>query len=84
MDKILKIEKTVDREKLFYEASEYEYTFQNFLTIRAFGRDIYNGEITLKEGDEDQSSLLNEIKNFRDKTKPRCGKKNKTKKRICS
>ena len=80
IDKILEIEKTVDREKLVYEASEYEYSFQNFLTIRTFGRDIYNDEITLKEADEDQSSLLNEIINFRDKTKPRGEKKNKKKK----
>ena len=70
----------MDREKLVYEASEYEYSFQNFLAIRTFGRDIYNGEITLKEADEDQSSLLNEIKNFSDKTKPRSGKKNEKKK----
>ena len=67
IDKISKIEKTVDKENLVYEASEYEYNFQNFLTIRTFGRDIYNGEITLKEADEYQSSLLNEIKNFSDK-----------------
>ena len=80
IDKILEIEKTVDREKLVYEASEYEYSFQNFLTIRTFGRDIYNDEITLKEADEDQSSLLNEIINFRDKTKPRGEKKSKKKK----
>ena len=82
IDKISKIEKTVDRENLVYEASEYEYNFQFFLTIRTFGRDIYNGEITLKEADEYQSSLLNEIKNFSDKTKPRGEKK--TRKRRCS
>ena len=69
----------MDREKLVYDASEYEYSFQNFLTRRTFGRDIYNGEITLKEADEDQSSLLNEIKNFSDKTKPRGGKKKREK-----
>ena len=79
IDKISDIEKTVDREKLVYEASEYEYSFQNFLTIRTLGRDIYNGEITLKEADEDQSSLLSEIINFRDKTKPRGEKKKKKK-----
>ena len=79
MDKISKIEKTVDREKLVYEASEYEYSFQNFLTIRAFGRDIYNGEITLKEADEDQVNLVNEIRNFRDKTKRRGERKKQEK-----
>ena len=46
LDKIKEIEKTVDREKLVYKASEYTYSFKNFLTIRAFGRDIYEGKIT--------------------------------------
>ena len=82
IDKISEIEKTVDREKLVYRASEYTYSFQNFQTIRTFGRDIYNGEITLKEADEDQSSLLNEIKNFRDKTKPQDEEKKNRKKDI--
>ena len=40
-------------------------------TIRTFGNDIYEGKITLKEADEYQSNLLNEIKNFKDKTRPR-------------
>ena len=57
IDKISEIEKPVDREKLVYRANEYTYSFQNFRTIRTFGRDIYNGEITLKEADDDQSSL---------------------------
>ena len=47
IDKISEIEKTVDREKLVYRASECTYSFQNFRTIKTFGRDIYNGEITL-------------------------------------
>ena len=80
IDKISEIEKTVEREKLVYRAREYTYSFQNFRTIRTFGRDIYNGEITLKEADEDQSSLLNEIKNFRDKTKPQDEEKKQKKK----
>ena len=81
IDKITEIGKTVDREKLVYKASEYTYSFQNFRTIRAFVRDIYNGEITLKEADEDQASLLNEIMNFRDKTKPKDEEKKKRKKK---
>ena len=82
IDKFTDIEKTVDREKLVYRASEYTYSFQNFRTIRAFGRDIYNGEITLKEDDEDQASLLNEIMNFRDKTKPQDEEIKKEKKKM--
>ena len=83
IDKISEIEKAADREKLVYRASEYTYSFQNFRTIKTLGRDIYSGEVTLKEADEYQSSLLNEIKNFRDKTKPHDQEK-KTSKKRCS
>ena len=81
--KISEIEKSIDREKLVYRASVYSYSFQNFRTIKPFGRDIYNGEITLKEADEDQASSLNEIMNFRHKTKPQDQEKKQEKKR-CS
>ena len=69
MGKIVEIEKTVDREKLIYKASEYTYSFQNFQTIKTFGRDIYNDKITLKEADKDQTNLLVEIMNFKKKNK---------------
>ena len=59
---------TVDRKNLYYRTNEYTYSFR---IINAFGRDIYNGKITLKEADEDQSSLLVEILNFRKKVKPK-------------
>ena len=48
----------VDRENLYYRTNEYTYTFQNFRTISTFGRDIFNGTITLKEANNDQSNLL--------------------------
>ena len=70
-----KIEKTVDRESLIYRESEYKYIFENFQTIKTFGRDINNGKITLKEVDEDQSNLLVEIINFKNKPKPQDPKK---------
>ena len=57
LDKIKETEKTVDREKLIYRASEYTYSFKNFQTIRTFSRDIYEGKITLKEADEDQLNI---------------------------
>ena len=81
--KIVKIEKTVDREKLIYRASEYTYSFQNFQTIKTFGRDIYSNKITLKEADQYQVSLLVEIMNFKNKkkTKPLDPKKKKKKKK---
>ena len=51
----MEIEKIVDTEKLIYRAGKYTYNFQ---AIKIFGRDIYNGKITLKEADEDQKNLL--------------------------
>ena len=69
LDKILEIEKTTDSEKLTYKASEYTYSFRNFKTIRTFSRDIYEGKIKVKEADENQSNLLNEIRNFDYKTR---------------
>ena len=41
INKILKIEKNVDREKLVYESGRYKYDFRKFNTIRTFGEDIY-------------------------------------------
>ena len=70
MDKIMEIEKTVDRKKLIYRAGKYAYSFQNFQTTITFGRDIYKGKITLKEAAEDQANLLVEIMTFKKKTKP--------------
>ena len=78
IDKILKIEKNVDREKLVYDAGKYKYDFTKFNTIRTFGEDIYNGKITLEKADEDQSDLADEINEFTKNTKIR-----KTKKRNC-
>ena len=83
LDKIKEIEKSVDREKLIYETNEYTYSFKNFQTIKTFGRDIYEGKITIKEADEYQADLLTEIMNFRKNTKPRSQEK-KTRKRNCS
>ena len=69
MDKIIEIEKTVDRENLIYRASKYTYSFIIFQTIKNFGRDVYNGKITLKQVDNDQSSLLVEFMNFKKQVK---------------
>ena len=42
----------MDREKLIYETIEYTYSFKNFQIIKTFGRDIYEGKITIKEANE--------------------------------
>ena len=82
LDKIKEIKKTVDREKLVYRASEYTYNFRNFRTIKAFGRDLYEGKITLEEANEDQDNLLRDIRNFNYKTRPQNDKKKKKEKEI--
>ena len=45
--------------------------FRQFETIRSFGRNIYNREITLDNPKEDQSDFLTEIANFLKNTKPK-------------
>ena len=65
LDKIKKIEKNVDTEKLVYETNHYTYSFKNFQTTKTFGRDIYEGKIMIEEADEYQTNLLIEIMNFR-------------------
>ena len=82
LDKIKEIEDTIDREKLVYKASGNTYDFRNFQTIRTFGKDIYEGEITLEEADKDQSDLINSIRNFNSKRRPQNDKKKR--KRNCS
>ena len=64
LDKIKEIEKNVDREKLIYKTNQYTYSFENFQTIKTFGRDIYEGKITIEEADEYQKDLLVEIMSF--------------------
>ena len=68
-EKIVKTGKTIDREKLVYSASEYTYDFRKFRTIKTFGRDIYNGKISLEEADKDQSDLADEFEKLKDKTR---------------
>ena len=82
IDKILKLEKNADREKLVYNAGKYKYDFRKFNTIRTFGEGICNEKITLEEADEDQSDSVDKINEFTKKTRPQNDKK-KTKKINC-
>ena len=75
LDKIKEIGKNVNREKLIYETNEYTYSFKNFQTIKTFGRDIYEGKITIEETDKYQTDLIAKIMNFRKNTKPRSQEK---------
>ena len=80
LDKIKEIDENLDREKLIYETDEYTYSFENFQKMKTFGRDIYEGKITIKEADEYQADLLVEIMNFKKNTKPRSPEKKQEKK----
>ena len=51
LKKSLKIEENVDREKLVYKTNEYTQSFENIQTKATFGRDIYEGNITIKKAD---------------------------------
>ena len=79
LDKIKEIEKNVDREKLIYKTNEDTYSFKNFQAIKTFGRDIYDGKITIEEASEYQTDLLAEIINFRKNTKPKSQEKKQEK-----
>ena len=62
-------------EKLIYKTNEYTHSFKNFEIIKTFGRDIYEGKITIEEANEYQTDLLAEIMNFRKNMKPRSQEK---------
>ena len=80
LDKITEIEKNVDRKKLVCKTNKYTYSFENFQTIKTFGKDIYDGTSTLKEANDYETDLLADIINFKNKTKPKSPEK-KTRKR---
>ena len=82
LNKVNETEKNVDKEKLFYKKNKRTYNFKNFQTIRIFGEDIYEGEITFEEADEDQSNLANKIKDFISRTKPKNDKKKQEKEKL--
>ena len=60
----LKKEKKIDRENVIKRNKD---NFQNFW--KTFGRNIYNGTITLKETDNDHADLLVKILNFKKQIK---------------
>ena len=53
----LKKQMKIQTEKLIYETNEYIYSFKNFQTRKEFGRDIYEGKITLEKADQYQTDL---------------------------
>ena len=78
--KLKKQKKKLHREKLIQETNEYTYGFKNFQSIKAFGRDIYEGKITINVADEHQKDLLVQIMNLRENTRTKSQGKKKKKK----
>ena len=72
----------MDREKLFYKSNKYWYDFKNFPTIRTFGEDIYDGEITIEEADRNQLHLARKITDFNMKTRPKSERKKQEKENV--
>ena len=56
---------------MVFDADKYRYDFRTFKTIRTFGKDIYEGKITLEEADKEQSYLADEIDKFIKETRPK-------------
>ena len=67
----------VDRENIYYKMDKVTHNFRNFWIISTFRRDIYNGRVTTKDTDNDQSNLIVKILHFRKKVKPKGSEKKK-------
>ena len=80
LHKIKEIEKNIDREKLVYKTNQCTNSFENFGTIKTFGRDIDERKITIQEADEHHKDLLVEIMNFKKNKKSSSPEKKEPKK----
>ena len=69
IEKIEKIEKKVDRNKMVYKGTNKTYDLRNFKTIRTFGNEIRNNVISLDTANIEQTSLLSYIYDFTKKNK---------------
>ena len=74
IDEIKKWEEIIKRKNLKYETNKNRFHFQQFKTIRFFGDNIYNGKINIKEAKMNQAILLENILDFRNKSRPRSNK----------
>ena len=77
--RIEKIEKSFDRDKMFYEGTSRNYDFRGFKTIRAYGNDIRNNFTSLKAANLEQANLIADIHDFVKNTKPQDPKQKKLK-----
>ena len=71
-------------EKTLYIKQIKKYDFQQYETIRSFGDSIYDDKISIDEVDIDQSSLLNGLKDFNDRARPKAAEDKYKKKKYKS
>ena len=73
LNKIVEMENKLDENDLTYKIcdkkKEKTYDFQEFATIRPFGREIWNNDLSLDDALEQQIRLKNDIDIFKKSTK---------------
>ena len=70
-DEIKKWEEKVRRKDLVYKTNKYKYGFLQYETISLFGDSIYNSKISIDEAGIDQRSLLDGLRDFNDRSRPK-------------
>ena len=71
IDEIKKWEEKGRRKDWVYKTNKYKYSFQQYDTISPFRDSIYNGKISINEAGIDQSSLLDSLTDFNDRSRPK-------------
>ena len=75
LNKFIEIEQKFNRDDLVYQKGDNKkdkiYDFQNFKTLRSFGREIYSDYLTIEDVLEEQIQFKNEIDNFKESLKPK-------------
>ena len=70
IERIEEEENKVNRNKMVYKASNENYEFRKFKTIRVFGNEIRNNVIDMNTANDEQDHLLRYINKLKSKTKP--------------
>ena len=76
-----KWENKIKRKDLKSETNWYKFDFKQFETIRIFGVSIHNGKISIDESEIEQTNLLENVVDFKNKSISK-SKKIKTKNKI--
>ena len=68
-DEIKKCGEKIRLKDLVYNTNKYKYEFQEHEAIRSFGETIYNDTISIHEAETNQSSLLDELTDFTERSR---------------